>query len=72
MKGKILRVVLLVVVIASVAAMLFGFAGERRATVGAEPLECFEQGDRLVCLDGPVTDDMRCEQLDPSTVLCSG
>ncbi|HOX46494.1 MAG TPA: hypothetical protein PK668_23015 [Myxococcota bacterium] len=68
---NLIKLTAVLTVVAVVLGVLLGWGGERRPVVTAQALPCVEMGEQLVCFDGQPAGDMRCENVDPSTVLCT-
>jgi hypothetical protein len=70
MKKRILKASV-VLAIASLLFVLLGWGTPRVATVTAEPLPCFTEGESVVCFDGNPEGNVVCEKLDDNFVLCT-
>lgn len=71
MKKRVLKNLVLFVVLSCLFVTLVAWEGMRRAKVQSDPLSCYELGNVLICVDGKVYDEMKCERLDQNTIFCS-
>lgn len=73
MKSRMMKMFVFVVVI--VTAMLVGIALQARThgrpTVSSRPLYCYQQKGKMMCFDSANPGQVRCTDLDRSTVYCS-
>ncbi len=50
---------------------LLGWSYQRQTKVLSVPLDCYTQGEKTICIDGRLSAEMICEELNSSIVICS-
>jgi len=68
--SSIKRILALGMLIGALVTLL-GWSYQRQTKVLSVPLDCYTQGEKTICIDGRLSAEMVCEELNSSTVICS-